>query len=373
MPEDDLNEQLQQDLLESITYAVEESDPTQWEDTDEDVKAIGEDEAKAKAELDDDDEEKVDYTQWIKRGKIYIPTDNSKRVKKVEPGFYNLRISDKIGPYLFKKDLKLDNLIDLPNKETKEVLEGIRTFWERKDKFKEYGFAFKRGILLYGPPGSGKTSLINLLCFDLINNMNGVIVTLTTRNELNLYSQIMPEIFRIIEPNRPIITIIEDIDGLCESTGAETELINMLDGIDQMENVVYIATTNYAEKLSRRILNRPNRFDRRILIGYPDENVRREYIKFKLKPSDIESIDLDKWVKETKGMTLAHIGELIKSVIILGNDIDDTVKLLKSFSVTPQSHDYNKEDYTAEQGRATIGFALSSLMNQETIHVKKGK
>ena len=371
MPEDDLNEQLQQDLIEAINSAVEDSDPNEWEEIDEDVKAIKEESGQPKKD-DDDGAEIIQYTQWIKRGHIFIPTDNSKRVKRVDPGFYNLRANEKIGPYLFKKDLKLDNLIDLPNKETKEVLEGIRTFWDRKDKFKEYGFAFKRGILLYGPPGSGKTSLINLLCFDLINNMNGVIITLTTRGELGLYGSVMPEIFRIIEPDRPIITIIEDIDGLCESSSAETELINMLDGIDQMENVVYIATTNYAEKLSRRILNRPNRFDRRILIGYPDENVRRAYIAFKLKPDDIKSIDMDKWVKDTKGMTLAHIGELIKSVIILGNDIDDTVKLLKSFSVTPQSHDYNKEDYNSEIGRASIGFALSSII-QETSYGKKSK
>lgn len=297
-------------------------------------------------------EARIEYTQWLKKGpSTFIPADNNITVDKLEPGVYNLKYNDNTGFYVFKKDLKLDELADLKSKEGNEVLESIRTFWMKKDKFKEYGMVFKRGVLLYGPPGSGKTSIINILVNELITKMNGVVFILQTPQDLRLYRDCIAEIFRVIEPETPIITVIEDIDGLVAHHDMETTLINILDGIDQLENVVYLATTNYTEALSERVLNRPNRFDRRIKIGFPDAKTRATYIKFKLKPHDLENIDLKLWVKETKNMTIAHIGELIKSVIILGNDFKETIKLLKELKEIPTSHEYSKP-----QAAKSIGF-----------------
>jgi len=319
-------------------------------------------------------EEKVNYSQWLKRGKnVFIPTDNAKTVRTVEPGFYSMRIADAIGFYLFKKDLKLDELTRLSYQEYDEVLDGINKFWSRKEKFKEYGFSFKRGMLLYGPPGTGKTSLINLLGYDLINNMGGVVLTISNGHELELYSRYIPEIFRIIEPDRPIIVIIEDIDGLCESSSAETELINILDGIEQLENVVYVATTNFMEKLSKRLTNRPNRFDRRIYMGYPSRLVREQYIKFKLKPADLESINLKYWLDQTENMTISHVGELIKSVIILDNDLEESLRNLRKLSEKPKSSvEYDKPGWSDKEMASGIGFASGWGMAAEAA-MKKAK
>jgi len=300
-------------------------------------------------------EERVEHTQWLKRGtSTFIPTDNSITVAEIDPGVYNLRFQDQIGFYLFKKDLKLDELTDLESKECKEVMTSISGFWARKDKFKEYGFIYKRGILLYGPPGSGKTSLINIISNELITKQNGVVFILQTPSDLRLYRDFIAEIYRVIEPTRPIITVIEDIDGLCEMNDTETTLINILDGIEQLDNVIYLATTNYTERLSERILNRPNRFDRRIQVGFPDAVTRKKYFKFKLKEDDFKNNDIKKWVKDTTNMTIAHLGELVKSVIILGNDYNETIKLLKSLKEIPKSFDYNKGN-----DRSSIGFGKS--------------
>lgn len=288
---------------------------------------------------------KVEYTKWIKRGtNTYFPTDNSETHMLIEGGIYQIRYTQETGFYLLKKSLNLDELIDLPMPEGKELLNGIRTFWNRKDKFSEYGYAYKRGILLYGVPGGGKTCLINLLCKELIDKMQGVIFTISDDNDLGLYTTFMPEIYRVIEKDRPIISVIEDVDNLCQSRDTESKLLNVLDGIDQLENIVYIATTNYTERLSERIVNRPNRFDRRIEVKSPNDECRRIYFEHKLKSHDLQNIDINKWIKKTKGMTMAHLGEVIKSVIILGNDFQETIDTLESMKTVVSSRNYNKEN-----------------------------
>lgn len=287
---------------------------------------------------------RVVYTQWLKRGtNTFLPTDNAVTVEKVESGVYNIRFNESMGYYLVKKELTLDELIDLPNPEGHRVLDGIKTFWQRKEKFREYGYSYKRGILLYGVPGGGKTSIINLLCRELVDNMDGVVFTISSEEDLAMYRNFMTETYRMIEPDRPIITIIEDIDGLCQHKETETKLLNVLDGIEQLENVVYLATTNYTERLSERILNRPNRFDMRIEVKSPNDECRRIYLEHKLKGTDLESIDLEEWVEKTRGMTMAHLGEVIKSVLILGNTFEDTVKNLHDLKITPNSRNYDQE------------------------------
>jgi SpoVK/Ycf46/Vps4 family AAA+-type ATPase len=287
---------------------------------------------------------RVVYTQWLKRGtNTFLPTDNSVTVGQIESGVYHIRFDDRMGFYLVKKELNLDELINLPNPDGTKVLEGIRTFWDRKEKFKEYGYSYKRGILLYGVPGGGKTSIINLLCKELVDKMQGVVLTISSEEDLGLYKNFMAEIYRVIEPNRPIITIIEDIDGLCQHKETETKLLNVLDGIEQLENVVYLATTNYTERLSERILNRPNRFDMRIEVKSPNEECRRIYLQHKLKEDDLKNIDLEEWVAKTDGMTMAHLGEVIKSVLILGNTFEDTIKNLHDLKKTPISRNYDGE------------------------------
>lgn len=289
-------------------------------------------------------ENRVAYTQWLQRGvNTFFPTDNSVTRPSVPAGVYQIKYADNIGYYLMKKELNLDELIDLPMPEGIEVIDGIKTFWERESKFKEYGYAYKRGILLYGVPGAGKTCIIERLCKNLIDQKDGVVFTLSSENDLSFYLSFMPEIYRVIEKDRPIVTIIEDIDGLCQHKEAESKLLNVLDGMNQFENVVYIATTNYTERLSERILNRPNRFDRRIEVKSPNDECRRMYFRHKLKPHDLAAIDIDVWVKKTKGMSMAHLGEVIKSVLILGNDFNETIERLIGMRIIPVSRNYDKE------------------------------
>ena len=107
-------------------------------------------------------------------------------------------------------------------------------------------------------------------------------------------------------------------------------MANVLDGIDSSENVVFLATTNYPEKLGARIINRPSRFDKRFKIGFPSSEARRIYFEHILREDELETIDLDQWVHDTSDMSVAHLKELYVAVVILGNDYHEAIKALAS-------------------------------------------
>jgi ATP-dependent 26S proteasome regulatory subunit len=300
------------------------------------VKVESKEEAEEK--LKEEMESRVNYTRWLKRGNnTFLPTDNSQIVSMLEAGVYDLRVDSSIGHYLFKKDIVLDELLLFPDGIHKEIIDSVKSFWGMRKKFKEYDFAFKRGVLIHGSPGNGKTSLINLCAMHLVEQLGGVVFHLKNEYELEYYLKICPEMFRIIEPDRPLIVIIEDIENFCNSIH-ETTLLNVLDGIDQMENVVYLATTNYIEKLKERIINRPSRFDRRIFVPPLSDIQRKYYFEKKLKKKDLTKIDLDRWVADTEGMSIAHLAELIKTCVIFGNDYEYSIGILLDMQNTKNLH-----------------------------------
>jgi SpoVK/Ycf46/Vps4 family AAA+-type ATPase len=112
-----------------------------------------------------------------------------------------------------------------------------------------------------------------------------------------------------------------------------------------LENVVYIATTNYIEKLKERIINRPSRFDRRIYVPFLDFDDRVFFFNNKLKPEDLKKIDVNKWAEDTEGMSIAHLAELIKSVLIFGSDYDEIIQTLRAMQdfKNLSSYDYENE------------------------------
>lgn len=322
-------------------------------------------------------ENRVVYSKWIKRGNnTFIPTDNSQILPKVDAGIYDLRVAEGIGFYMLKRDMFLDDLLEFPSKIHKTVLGSIKDFWKRKEKFKEYGFAFKRGILLHGKAGSGKTCIINLCVKYVISELKGVVIPLSTGSDLELYAKAIPETFRIIEKERPIVIILEDIEGMCQNSSNETLLLNVLDGLDQLENVVYLATTNYIEHLKERIINRPSRFDRRIYVPFLNYEDRLFYFQNKLKESDLKTTNIKKWATDTEGLSVAHLAELIKSVLIFGSDYEETLNILKEMNEFKSLH---SSQYEKENG--SIGFKATysyypqteqdiATPNQHPIHVE---
>ena len=103
-------------------------------------------------------------------------------------------------------------------------------------------------------------------------------------------------------------------------------------GVKQINNVVYIGTTNYPEKLAERISSRPSRFDRRYQIDLPSSDIRKAYLENKLGK---ESKDISDIVKKTEGMSLAHLKELVISVKIFGSSFKEAIEQLEGYKNRP--------------------------------------
>jgi len=258
-----------------------------------------------------------------------------KSVEKVPAGIYEIVWNRSLSQHTIKKQpFKTDELYQLPSYEIQDILKDIQNFWDRRDKYREYSFVHKRGILMYGEPGCGKSGIIQLISKQLIEN-NGIILNIKDHDDVEYFIDFIAT-FRKIEPNRPLIVLLEDIDSIAgESNHSTSKLLNILDGVKQIEDVVYIATTNYPEKLQERITNRPSRFDRRYKVELPNDEIREAYIRYKLKEEDLENVDISEWVRRTEGMSLSHLKEVVISTIVMGREFEDVMENLEGLKKAP--------------------------------------
>jgi SpoVK/Ycf46/Vps4 family AAA+-type ATPase len=286
-----------------------------------------------KDEVNDTLELTGDAKMWAVSGDAYFPCEKTDPI--LPPGQYIVSYNDSRGYFFQKKGINLDDLIALPDSESQHVLTSIKHFWTREKAFRKHGFLWKRGMLLWGPPGSGKTSTLQQLS-KLIVEMGGFSVYVNGEPEFVAHGL---AIMRKIEPNRPIIVMIEDIDAIISRHG-EHALLALLDGELQIDNVVFIATTNYPENLDPRFVNRPSRFDEVIYIGMPNNDAREMFLSHKNPRLLEDKAELQKWVDATDNWSIAHMRELIVSVECLGNTFKATIERLKEMNdIKPSSED----------------------------------
>jgi hypothetical protein len=263
--------------------------------------------------------------QWTTGdGKTYFPA--GKTTKLLSPGVYEIGHCER-GLFFQRIPVRTEGLIHFPQTNMEGVVEEIQTFWSREDKFIEYSLTYKRGIILWGPAGSGKSCTVQLIVRDVIER-GGVVIKFT---QPALFMQGMRDL-REIQKDTPVVVLMEDIDSILDHY-SESSVLNILDGVDEVSKVVFLATTNYPERLGARIINRPSRFDKRFKIGHPNAESRRIYFEYIIggqEKAEQLKIDLDRWVKDTKGFSIAHLKELFVAVCILGDNYEDAIETLES-------------------------------------------
>lgn len=251
-----------------------------------------------------------------------------KAVEILPPGQYTIGSNEHVGLYFCKEEITLDELIILPDSFSLEVIEEIKRFWTLEKKFREFRFLWKRGVLLWGPPGSGKTSTLQLISKNIID-IGGISVYVSNPDTAATALKVL----RHVEPHRPIVIMLEDIDAIIEEYG-ESEMLALMDGELQIDNVVFVATTNYPERLDARFVNRPSRFDIIKKIEMPTAEARRIYFTAKNKrlAKKGNEAELKQWITQSKGFSVAHLKELIISVEVFGHSLEEVSRRLRKMN-----------------------------------------
>lgn len=275
---------------------------------------------------------------WAVNGSSYFPCERS--VSSLPPNLYNVEFSPENGISFSESLVKFDELIYLPDTESELVIDEILDFKKKEDHFRRLGFLWKRGFLLYGPPGSGKTSCIHLVGQELIKSGDiGIFVS-----NPDLATKAL-DMLRRVEPTRLLIVILEDIDAIIREHG-EASLLALMDGETQIDNVIYIATTNYPERLDPRIINRPSRFDLIKKIGMPSSAAREVFLKRKYPKIFNDINEYIKWIEKTEGFSIAHLKEVIVSVEVFSRPFDEVIdRLEKMIQKRPDSSDYLEREF----------------------------
>lgn len=240
--------------------------------------------------------------RWQSNGDLFWNANLT--LEALPPGLYRPRDAPNIGACLERTVVDTDDLMEFPDSPSLEVLTEIRQFWKLEAEFAARGFIHKRGVLLWGPPGSGKTATLAQLIAIVIREHRGIGLFL---DHPGLAAHCL-QMARRIEPKRPLVVLMEDLDALVERHG-ENEFLALLDGEAQVANVIFVATTNYPERLDRRFVDRPSRFDLIKQIGMPSAAARKAYLGAK-EPS-LSEAELEQWVKSSDGFSIAHLRELI--------------------------------------------------------------
>lgn len=241
--------------------------------------------------------------------------------QKIPPGAYTLHYNPNSGEkWLQPLHFNSDAIIDLPSAEYSMVVNQIEKFLEEDTKkaFKDYGYLYKRSALLYGKPGTGKTTIVDRVAARVIE-MGGVVF-------FNPHPQLLPMFFQDIEElqnDTMTMCIFEEIDELLMQY--ESQLLNILDGEIQKDNVIYLATTNNIDKIPDRI-RRPGRFSTVVEVGLPNTEARFKYISTKIKNVD----ETNQLTDKTKGMTIDEIKEVVLATRCLGEDVDEICKRIRN-------------------------------------------
>ena len=307
--------------------------------------------------VDPEPEEKneIKGTQWsnISGGRI-ITANNT--FDRLEAGYYSINFSNEVGMYFRKEKIATNKLFKMPNEATELIMNDISKFWTLEETYKKYNRVFRRNYLLYSAPGTGKTSLINIMCQELIEKYGGIVFSLYTENDIEMFIDAARRV-RDIEPDRKIIAIIEDIDAFispdetCRSR-LDSYLLNILDGNYKINGVVIIATTNYIERIANRYKNRPSRFDRIVEFPLPNEASRKIFIEKSVLSEDLKKININEWVKKTKGYTIDHINELILLYFVFGHTEEESFKTIDDMV----KNNSNLKNETSVNKKRTIGF-----------------
>jgi len=238
-----------------------------------------------------------------------------------------------------KPTTKWGDIGGLENAKT-ELIEAVEWPLQNKKSFDRLGISPPTGVLLFGPPGTGKTMLAKAVANE--SKANFILV-----NGPELMSKWVGEsekavrkIFEKARQSSPSIIFFDEIDSLVPKRGAYqdtsgvsekvvNQLLTEMNGLQEMKDVVVIGATNRPDLLDSALL-RPGRFDRIVLVGVPDIKSRKEIFDVHLKNMPLsKDVKRDELVQKTEGYVGADIESICREAAMLALRDDMNVKEIK--------------------------------------------
>ena len=201
--------------------------------------------------------------------------------------------------------------------------------------FERLGIKPPRGLLLYGPPGNGKTLIAKAIATESAANFIAIKGPEVMSKWVGESEKKLREVFRKAKQVSPCIVFLDELDALAPTrgTGGDNnvsdrlvdQLLTSMDGLENMEGVITIGATNRPEIIDQALL-RPGRFDRMILVGEPDEDARKKILKIHTKSVPLKNVKLGVLAKKMVGYSGADIEGVVREAAILALRKDPKAK-----------------------------------------------
>lgn len=213
--------------------------------------------------------------------------------------------------------------------EEKEELKEIVDFLRDNKKYTEIGARIPKGVLLLGPPGTGKTLLARAVAGEAKVPFFSISGSDFVEMFVGVGASRVRDLFEQAKKNAPAIIFIDEIDAVGRQRGAGlggghdereqtlNQLLVEMDGFEDNDSVIVMAATNRRDILDPALL-RPGRFDRQILVGYPDVKGREAILKVHTRNKSLApDVDLETIAKSTVGFTGADLENLVNEASLL--------------------------------------------------------
>ena len=259
------------------------------------------------------------------------------------------------GLYKAMQAASFDDLV-LANQLKEQIRTDFKRFLKSRGSYERLGIAWRRGALMIGPPGNGKTHCVRALVKDL--SVPCLYVQSLSHNHFTM-EQLWQEVFDRARGLTPCVLVLEDLDSLVNDQN-RSFFLNQLDGFEQNHGLMVLATTNHPDRIDKAIIDRPSRFDRKYHFDLPTSEERQRYLEDWQEKLTGETgwnlAEVPAIATATEGFSFAYLKELIISTLMewmhepadgLASVMKDQVDLLNGQMRTEV--DREKQEYDRTQ------------------------
>jgi len=263
-----------------------------------------------------------------------------------------------IGGNDFNIMLRQEDKMLFPDGFYEDILSNVSSFFENKETFKKLNIRTQRGLLFVGPPGNGKTMMVASLIRESHRRYKTSVFSLQITNYTDAAA--LDLLFRTALSSAPAIIIMEDLESITkESNISRASLLGCLDGLEQKESTLILATSNNPKDIDPALAHRPSRFDRVWHFKPPDIALRRKYLQWAFENiSDDLIADI---ASQTESWSFAYLNELRVTVAILaiqsGRGETSSEDLRMAHELLAKQFKSGRKNHDTSESENSVGFA----------------